>query len=622
MKTIGVENKHGIPGRAESYWLASSEVTDYPDLSPANAGITVDVAVIGGGIAGISSAVLMKEAGLKVAVIEARRIAQGVTGNTTAKVSSLHRLIFKHLISDFGSERARQYAEANQAAIDKIEAGIRQMNIACDFKRLPFYTFAETGKYLKEIEGEIKAAQSLGLPVSFSSTIPLPLTVQGAIRLENQAQFHPRKYLLSLASSIPGSGSFIFEKSRVIDIRDEEPCTILTDKGEIKARQVVITTNFPIHDKDGVYFARMQPMRSYALGIKLRETFPEAMFINAEHEGHSFRAQPADEGEIVIIGGNDHVTGHEPDTVSRYRGMAEFVNRIYDNPRIEYSWSTQDPITLDKVPYIGKMTPWSKHLFVATGFGQWGMSTSMAAAMILTDLVQERENPWADVFSPSRLRPDASAAKKLVSQNLKVVEKLIEGHISGKSELSQVAPGKGKIVEVDNQRAAAYRSAQGQVFVLSPNCTHMGCVVTWNDAEKTWDCPCHGSRYDANGEVIQSPAIKGLIPLKSTISETAPTAVEIARTADLAPGQKMGIESQGLQIFLANIDGHYYAMGNICTHRGCRLSEGTLRGDQLQCRCHGSIFNVRTGEVVHGPAEKPEPSYQVRVEGDRILLEV
>jgi glycine/D-amino acid oxidase-like deaminating enzyme/nitrite reductase/ring-hydroxylating ferredoxin subunit len=618
METMQGWNKHGVQGKAESFWIDSTKMTEFPSL-PSD--ILVDVAIIGGGFVGIAAGYLLKQAGLKVATIEARRVVQGVTGYTTAKLTSLHRLIYKHLLDTFGNEQAKQYAEVNQTAIDKIETLARELHTDCDFARLPFYSFAESDKYAKKVEEEVNAAQSLGLPAAYIQNIPLPLQTRGAIRFENQAQFHPRKFLLPLAQTIPGKGSFLFEQTRAVDITDKEPCTINTDKGKFRANNVIIATNFPIQDKDGVYFARMKPKRSYVLGVRVGEPFPEGMFINAEEDtGHSFRTQPTQNGQILIIGGEDHITGHEPNTVQRYQRMAEFVNEIYTNPQIEYSWSTQDNITVDKVPYIGKLTPGSKHIFVATGFGQWGMTTSMAAAMILTDLVQGRPNPWAEVFNPSRLKPDISAAKKLVSINMKVIKKLTGGKISGKEDISKIFPGEGKIAEFEKQRAAVYRDEHDQLYVLSSSCTHMGCTVTWNNAEKTWDCPCHGSRYDSGGEVIHSPAVKGLIPLKGTVQDAKQLGGKIASTADLSPGKMVGIDSQGRKILLANLDGNYYAIGNVCSHQGCTLSEGQLKGETVQCPCHGSVFNIKTGEVVQGPAKKPEPTYRLEVDSGQIFL--
>jgi Rieske Fe-S protein len=240
--------------------------------------------------------------------------------------------------------------------------------------------------------------------------------------------------------------------------------------------------------------------------------------------------------------------------------------------------------------------------------------------MILTDLVQDHYNPLADVFNPARLKPDASAAKKLVTQNMQVIRQYAEGHLAARENLTEIAPGEGCIARVDKQRSAVYRDENGQLFILNPVCTHMGCVVTWNNAEKTWDCPCHGSRYNFNGEVIQSPAVKGLAPLKSTARSVPQVESRVASTSDLAPGKMIGIESMGKKILLANVDGKYYAIGNTCTHKGCSLSDGTLNNEKVQCHCHGSIFDVRTGQVVKGPAKDPEPTYPLKIEGDQITL--
>ena len=207
-----------------------------------------------------------------------------------------------------------------------------------------------------------------------------------------------------------------------------------------------------------------------------------------------------------------------------------------------------------------------------------------------------------------------------MTQNLNVIKKLIGGKISPKAEISEIAAGEGKIAEAYNERAAVYKDEGGQLYVLSSSCSHMGCAVTWNEAEKTWDCPCHGSRYSATGEVIQSPAVKGLVPLKGTVQRVRQPGGRLASTMDLAPGEMMGIESGGRHILLVNLNDSFYAIGNTCTHKGCTLSMGQLQGDRVQCPCHGSVFNVKTGQVIHGPAEKPEPVYQLQIEGNDIYL--
>ncbi len=497
-------NSHGVSGKAESYWIDGTPGTAYPAIQQE---IMVDVAIIGGGIAGIMSAIFLKESGLTVAIIEAKNIVKGVTGYTTAKITSLHRLIYHDLASRFGQEKARQYADSNQAAIDRIESIARERNIDCDFSRQPFYTYALTEESLRQVEDEVKAAQSLGLPASFVSEIPLPFPIRGAIRFDNQAQFHPRKFLLGLASSITGEGSFIFENSRVTDVEEGKICTIISEKGQIRARNVIVATNYPIWDKKGLYFARLYPGRSYALGIRIREQFPGGMYIDADESGYAWRSQPEAEGELAIVSGRNHPTG-QGDAREQYQKLKEYADKNYDRASVEYSWSTQDSSTADRASYIGLLNPVGENIFVATGFAKWGMTTSVAAGMILTDMILGRSNPWADVYNPNRFHADSSTIKKLISKNANVVKMFVTEHLTGLPDISQLGEGEGGVVEANGKRLAVYKDMDGKVYKLSPNCKHMGCTVHWNNAEKTWDCPCHGSRYSFTGDVIQSPTIE------------------------------------------------------------------------------------------------------------------
>ncbi|RPJ52369.1 MAG: FAD-dependent oxidoreductase [Methanobacteriota archaeon] len=496
-----------LPGRPASYWIESTGDSRYPRM-PTD--VNVDVAILGGGIVGITAAVLLKAAGLTVAMVEADRIARDVTGHTTAKITSLHRLCYHTLTGSFGRDGARRYGEANQAAIETIASVIASRGIACDFVRKPAYTYAEAGSTADAVKAEAAAARDLGLPASFVQDVPLPFTTAGAVRFDNQAQFHPRKYLCALARDIPGDGSAIYEETRAMQIKEGEPVVVETDRGPLKARDVIIATHFPFYDHPGLYFARMHPSRSYALGIRISEPFPEGMFINAEGPARSLRSQPTGGGELVIVGGDGHKTGQGGPTTLHYKHLEEFARSVFDVSSIDYRWSTQDNITVDGVPYIGRLTNDRHHVYVATGFGKWGMTGGTAAATILTDLILERRNPYAEVFDPSRFKPVASA-KDFVLQNVNVAGELVSGYLVGRpKDPSALAPDDGAILDIQGKKVAAYRDGGGTLHLLDPACRHMGCVVTWNDAEKTWDCPCHGSRYSAEGRVIHGPAVRGL----------------------------------------------------------------------------------------------------------------
>lgn len=465
-----IVNKN-IPGEAESYWEATTPKTNYPTLEKE---IEVDVAVVGGGLAGLTAAYLLQEQGKSVAVLEAERIVQGVTGYTTAKITSLHTLIYRDLIDKFGKEKARFYGGAQEAAKEFIASQVKNKNIDCDFIRAASYTYAQTEEESAQVKKEVEAAKSLGLPATFIKAIPLPIKTLGAIKFDNQAHFHPRKYLLPLAEEFIKMGGQIFENSRVFEIEEGEPCLIYTEKGGLKAKDVIVATHFPILNK-GFYFARLVPLRSYVFSVKIKGEVPEGMYTNAgDAPSLSVRPQPSKDGPVLIITGQQHQTGQEPDTISCYQELEQKIREYFPVEDISYHWSTQDNHTLDDIPYIGKYTPTSKHLYVATGFGGWGMTNGTVSGMILSDLILGKSNPWASLFDPARVEQFLSV-DKLLSQNAQVIKNFTTGK-----------------------------------FKRGSHCTHMGCALNFNNAEESWDCPCHGSRFSKDGKVLHCPAINSL----------------------------------------------------------------------------------------------------------------
>ena len=509
IKTSSTAVDNDLPGEPVSLWIATTPETGFPPLA---GDITVDVAVLGGGIAGIVTAFQLKQQGMTVAVIEADRIVKSVTGNTTAKITSLHALIYDYLINQFGERAALSYADAQQAAIERIASIVSEHQIDCDFRRTDAYTYTEREEELDQVKAEVEAATKLGLPASFVESTPLPFPIKGAVKFTGQAQFHPRKYLLALIEKIPGGGSHVFEKTRAFDIKDEDPCRVETDKGTVTAKAVVLATHFPYQDPN-IYFAAMHPGRSYVLGCRLNIPVPEGMYITAgEEDMHSFRSNPdEDGGTIWMVGGEKHKTGQGGPTEERYQRLEQYARSRFDVQSIEYRWSTQDNNTVDRVPYIGKLSSGSKNLYVATGFGGWGMTNSHVAAMLITDMIQGRENPWAAVFDPSRFKP-VTSARDFISENMNVAKEFMADRV-GTPELDDIGKlpkGRGEVVEWKGERVALYKDDAGRVFSCSAVCTHMGCIVHWNGAERSLDCPCHGSRFNYDGKVIQGPANKDL----------------------------------------------------------------------------------------------------------------
>jgi glycine/D-amino acid oxidase-like deaminating enzyme/nitrite reductase/ring-hydroxylating ferredoxin subunit len=491
-----------LPGQPTSLWLATTPTTDLPTLQ---AGLTVDVAIVGGGIAGLTAATLLKAQGKRVAVLEADRIVEGVTGYTTAKVTSLHTLIYDYLIDHFGEEKAQAYGNANQTAIELIASLVKDKAIDCDFIRTEAYTYTDAESDLDKIRAEVKAALKLDLPAAFVQETPLPFPVKGAIRFSNQAQFHPRKYLLALARDIPGDGCYIFERTTVTDVAEGDPCVVTTEHGKLSAHAVIIASHYPFNDKT-LFAPRLTPHRSYVLAVQLNEPVMRGMFITPD-SAHTMRSQPTAEGDLLLVGGEGHKAGQGGDTVARYQRIEAWARENFKVQTVKYRWSTQDNGTLDRVPYVGRYTPISHNVYVATGFGGWGMTNSTAAAMILCDLIVGRENPWAELYDPNRV--NLTSVPELVKQGVDVAKHFVVDRLP-EATPAELEPGDGKIVRTDAGDLAMYKAEDGAITALSPACTHMGCFVQWNPAEKSWDCPCHGSRFATDGRVIQGPAIKDL----------------------------------------------------------------------------------------------------------------
>lgn len=464
-------------GGHQSLWLATTERSDY---APLDGDATVDVAVIGGGIAGLTTALRLKEEGKRVGVIEAGRIVEGVTAFTTAKITSLHGLIYDHLARSFDEETARLYAQANQAAVGLIARNVDRYRIACDFARASAYTYTTQEAEVEQIGAEVEAARKAGLEAQFVTETSLPYPVAGAIRLDGQAQFHPRKYLLGLAQLVDEDGSHVWEQTKALEVEDageDGRCRVTTNRGVVTADALVMATHFPLYD-NAFYFARMEPYRSYALALAVDGPLPDGMYITPNSE-HSLRRHRLEGGrEVLIAGGEGHKTGKADDTPERYARIEAWAREHFPVQEVLYSWSTQDFETFDRIPFIGLSGPGAKRLYVATGFKGWGMTSGTLAGLTISQEILGHASPWVEVFRPNRV--ELAGVADMVKANLGVAKDFVVDHI---------APDQGS---------------------ETPTCTHMGCKLNWNRAEQSWDCPCHGSRFSAEGAVLNGPAQKPL----------------------------------------------------------------------------------------------------------------
>jgi glycine/D-amino acid oxidase-like deaminating enzyme/nitrite reductase/ring-hydroxylating ferredoxin subunit len=481
----------GNPDRsAASLWLGTAPTTDYAALS---GDVEVDVAIVGGGIAGLTAALALRRRGLTVAVVEAGRIGNGVTGSTTGKVTSLHRLVYTELAASHGPDIARAYGQANQQAIDHMARTVAAEGIDCDFRKVANYTYTEEPEALGRLRDEAHLAAELGLPATFTTDVPLPFETRGAVRFDDQAQIHAVKYLQGLARAVPGDGSFVFEESSVSHISDGSPAQAQTDGGIIRARDIIVATNLPIGD-DGRFAERCFPHRSYIVACPAESLGADATFISADEPLRSVLTTVQDGTSYILVGGEGHPLPSSGGSAERFDRLAAFARDRLGAGEPAYRWSTQDAMPTDGLPFAGPINPASHHVFVITGLRKWGLTNGTAAALIVADLVSGHTNPSAGLFDTNRTVPLKSPRSPEAPPKKPPVLK----------------PGQGSVIDIDGESLAVYADAEGTPHSLSATCTHMGCTVQFNSKDSTWDCPCHGSRFSLQGSVIQGPAERDL----------------------------------------------------------------------------------------------------------------
>lgn len=426
----------------KSVW---TENVDLPEFESLSGDAKTDVLIIGGGLCGIMCAYYLEQAGVDYILVEGNKIASGITKNTTAKITSQHGLIYAKLLKSGGKEKAQMYLRANQKALAEYEKLCQ--NIDCDFEKKDAYTYSMTDR--GKIEEEVRAVNSLGFNADFVQITQLPFEIKGAIRFKNQAQFNPLKFIAGIAEGLK-----IYEDTFV---RELTPTEVITNKGRIRAKKIIAATHFPFLNKHGSYFVKLYQHRSYVSAFDIAPNL-NGMYVDEDKKGMSFRNYK----NLLLIGGSGHRTGKQS---GAWEDLSRFAREYYPEARLQYQWAAQDCMSLDGVPYIGQYSKNTPEMYVASGFNKWGITSSVVAAMILSDMVQEKKNDFAEVFSPQRsmLKP------QLVANGFE-------------STLNLLAP-------------------------TTKRCPHMGCALKWNKAEHTWDCPCHGSRFESDGTLIDNPSM-------------------------------------------------------------------------------------------------------------------
>jgi glycine/D-amino acid oxidase-like deaminating enzyme/nitrite reductase/ring-hydroxylating ferredoxin subunit len=496
---------HGSSGvngpRPVSFWNTRVVETDYARLE---GDLAVDVAVIGGGIAGMTAAVLLKRSGRRVALLEARRVGRQVTGHSNAKLTSQHSLIYADLIERLGEDAAQHYADANQAALQHIATWVAEHEVDCDFERKPAYCFTQAPDRVERIEAEFEAATQLGLPASLHGETDLPYPVQAALRFDDQAQLNPTAYVCDLAAQVAGDASHVFERSRVLEVEEGEPCAVRTEHGTVRADEVVVATNLPFVPQ-GEFYKKASPRAHVVVAASIDpRRAPVGMYLSIDPPTHSIRTAPFGEQRVLIAVGESFAPGTVTDTEALYRELRAFVRDRFGVEEFVAHWANMDYDSQDRVPFVGRASTDNEHLWVATGFGSWGISGGTAAGMMLADAIMGRDNRWAGLFDATRMPGEAENRGQPAMRQGEPAD-------PRPGSWDELGPGEGAVFQHgEDNPVAAYRDEAGSLHMLSAHCTHLGCHVHWNNANRTWDCECHGSTFEPEGTVIHGPAVQPL----------------------------------------------------------------------------------------------------------------
>lgn len=469
-----------------------------------------DVVIAGGGMTGVVTGLLLQKSGKRCLIAEAHTLCFGTTGGTTAHLNTFFDTPYNTIETDFGKDGAKLVAQAARQALDLVKENVQTYAIDCGYAERSGFVYAQDEKQEKELQQMIEASLEAGVSVAFSGTIPVPIEFTKAIAYPGQAQFHPTQYVLALAKAFEEGGGVILQNCAIGNVHEKEPLEIESSMGILKSSKLIWATHIPpginlLHFRNG-------PYRSYAMAVTLKDNnYPTDLAYDLYDPYHYYRTQEVAGKRYLIAGGEDHKTGHEPNTERCFLNLEAYLRKYFNIDEVAFKWSSEYFEPADGLAYIGHLPGASETIYVATGYGGNGMTYSHIAARTLHDLIVRGQSELADLYRPGRVKPVAGFAN-FVKENADVAKEFFSKRLaqSKLTELADLAPGDAAVVKYEGESIALYKSEEGNLFAVNPVCTHAKCIVAWNRAEKSWDCPCHGARYDVQGNVLTGPARKGL----------------------------------------------------------------------------------------------------------------
>jgi len=502
-------------GANESPWQAKAVIDDpytNQDLSA-----VFDVLIVGAGITGLTAALMLQNSGKSVVIADAATVGFGTTGGTSAHINTFADTNYKEAQQAFGDEGAQLFADAVNEGLDIIATNVKTHKIDCDYESKTGYLYAEDDEQAKQLEDIFDGALEVGINVKYTDNVPTPVNFIKALEFKGQAQFHPIKYLQGMQAAYIKAGGLLLTGTKVEELSTENDIHVaLAGELKIKARHVIYATHMP----PGITSLnfRCAPYRSYVIAVKLKnDKYPDALVYDMQEPYHYVRTHEIDGQKLLLVGGNDHKTGHD-DPEKALGDLEAYVRKYYQVSSVKYKWSSQYYVPADGFPYIGQMSETAVGVYCATGYNGNGMMLGSIAGKILSDIILGNKSKYQEVFSPARIKPIAGFTE-FVKENADVAYHFVADRLAihETDSLARLSPGTGKVVEFEGRKVAAYRDEAGVIHALNPVCTHAKCIVNWNPEEKSWDCPCHGARYDIDGRVLTGPAQKALQKIKQPV---------------------------------------------------------------------------------------------------------